>query len=203
MPEIVKLAGTYDTFRKKSEYDWDKEVMTFQYWLRTKAPELNDIITDNDTVEYLLYDSDIKGDLFPSFHQGKAILDYLKSRNKKILNNTGNIIETNFSTDNGTLKYTCHFVTDYLNNSSVFSDIDVYDDPDIVYMIISTSISSKNKYRISIYSIEGSTIDVSKIARAMGGGGHFHAAGFSADTVYKFDMGGNKEGLYIYSDVNK
>jgi hypothetical protein len=202
MPAIINLAGIYDTYRKISDYDWDNEVLPFQYWLRTEVPDLNDIISSNEIVDYFLSGSESKENLLAAYKQGKSILTYLKNRNKKIFDSTGGVYKTEFITNKGILKHVCRIVTDYFNNSSVFSDNGVYDDPNTVYMIISANPFSKKMYKFSLYSIEGSSIDVSEIASAMGGGGHAHAAGFEAAYISLYNIDANEEGLCIPSNAD-
>jgi hypothetical protein len=205
MPGILSLAGTYDTWRKKSSYDWDKEVMPFQYWLRSEVPDITDIVMVNELVDYFLQGLVNENELKSAIKQGEAILNYIISRNKKIFDSTGCIYKTDFTTNkpgvHGTRTHTCHIVTDYFNNSTVFSDNGAYDDPNMVYVIISANPFSEKMYKISLYSIEGSTIDVSEIASAMGGGGHFHAAGFEAKKIALYHINEKEEGIYIGSDV--
>jgi hypothetical protein len=118
--------------------------------------------------------------------QENTIPDYRKIRNKKILEDTGHTHEVHFFIRSGLPEgrvRVCYWVTDYLNDSSIFSDNGIFNDPDIVYMIISRDVAEEI-YNISLYSIEESAIDVSEIASFMGGGGHFHSASFTAVDVY-------------------
>jgi nanoRNase/pAp phosphatase (c-di-AMP/oligoRNAs hydrolase) len=137
-------------------------------------------------------------------NEGKAILKYLKNRNKRILKEYGNISIINFYNDNQrnqpVFQHKCYWVTDYLNNSMVFSDNDVYNDPNIIYLIIDYKFHN-NKYVISLYSTDDSKIDVSSIAKMMNGGGHYHAAGFTAYNVKMrlLDNENNPSIIEIYS----
>jgi hypothetical protein len=208
IPLVLKFAGMYDTFRKDNKWPL---VLAFQYGLRTVVPDLL-CLDENLDIDHLLFEPwtiDGKAISLPSVNElmtkGTGILDYLKGRNSKIMSQYGHILDTEFvSNQDGELqkiKCKCHWVTDYLNNSSVFSDNPgCYIDPDMVYMIISPDVFT-GKYKITLYSIDTSEIDVSKIAEKMGGGGHFHAAGFTATNVFTYNINDQDQGLNVASFV--
>jgi oligoribonuclease NrnB/cAMP/cGMP phosphodiesterase (DHH superfamily) len=187
MPLVLKFAGMYDTFRKDNKWPL---VLSFQYGLRTVVPDLL-CLDENPDINHLLSETLARDGEVPKnlvnelMTKGTGILDYLKVQNQKLLAQYGHIHEAEFASnqDGGELKrffsHKCHWVTAYLNNSAVFEDSGVYNDPDMVYMIIAPDLLT-GKFKITLYSTPESTIDVSKIAEKMGGGGHFHAAGFEA-----------------------
>jgi hypothetical protein len=203
MPLVLKFAGMYDTFRKDNKWPL---VLAFQYGLRTVVPDLLNL-DENPDINHLLSetltkDGEISKDLVNELMtKGNGILDYLKGRNSKIMSQYGHILDTEFlsalSGEPQKIKCKCHWVTDYLNNSSVFSDNPcMYKDPDLVYMIISPDLFA-GTYKVTLYSIDTSEIDVSKIAEVMGGGGHFHAAGFTATSAFTYKINEQERGLQI------
>lgn len=50
------------------------------------------------------------------------------------------------------------------------------------------AIYGKNSFGVSLRSRQGSGVDVSKIAKRFGGGGHFHAAGFSRKNLREYPL---------------
>jgi hypothetical protein len=184
--KCVELLGIYDMHLTSNEkFDWESEVMPFQYWLRTKCPNLEDIVSDNKILELFLdheYD--------PLDHsilaQGEAILGYLKTRNAKVFKNS-HLSEVTFKTkDSDEIeKRNVLWVADYHNNSTVFSDNGKFDDPNLIYAVIEHDLY-KDCYIVSLYTTKQSDIDVGSIAEKMGGGGHLHAAGFKATSIHNF-----------------
>jgi hypothetical protein len=182
----VKLIGIYDSHRvNDGEFSWEREVMPFQYWMRTQCPDLRDIITENAVLEDMLGGTFFAspGGYGEALLKGEAILAYIKTRNMNIFRNNSHLSRVTFSGTAVCLK--ALWAADYLNNSVLFSDNDAYNDPDLVYMLIVPDIYD-GIFRISLYSTEESSIDVGNIAKTVSGGkggGHFHAAGFKASSV--------------------
>jgi oligoribonuclease NrnB/cAMP/cGMP phosphodiesterase (DHH superfamily) len=191
---FVRMIGAYDTF-KTNGFDWDDDILPFQYWLRSQCPNLEDLVSRNMVVEHMLNkELDFERYLYNDvISQGKAILSYLKIRNMKVFKDNSFYSKVEFSrVINGEPPIKLHFgyalwATDYFNNSAIFSDNNVYDDPDIIYMVISPDIHD-GCFKISLYTTSDSRIDVGLIAKKMGGGGHFHAAGFKAYYIHKYDI---------------
>jgi hypothetical protein len=200
----IKLIGRYDVWDEENKkYDWNNEILPFQYWMRSQI-NLKDLINTDKMLFYKLSNVPFPDLAFNPIYgsileQGKAIIKYITGRNKSIFIRNGHQTAVEFllkETDSivvykggNWFPSSAYWVTDYQNNSLLFSDNGEYTNPEIVYMVISQNIFD-NYYNISIYSIPDSTIDVSEIARHMRGGGHKHAAGFKADVV-KYDKSTN------------
>jgi oligoribonuclease NrnB/cAMP/cGMP phosphodiesterase (DHH superfamily) len=182
---LIKLAGLYDIHSTHSdEFDWENEILPFQYWLRTQVPDLTDIVNINWKLDHLEHFHHNDNELLEIYKRGKSILAYIKSRNMNLLHSEGQgrKMTARFIGKGKVITHICLWVADYLNNSQVFSDNGLYDDPNIVYMIIRPDLY-EGTYGVTLYSIDGSEIDVSNIAQSMYGGGHMHASGFKASNI--------------------
>jgi hypothetical protein len=115
--------------------------------------------------------------------QGKSILKDIATRNKALPIHFTDVVFVVRGRGEVYKGKGC-WVTDYLNNSLVFEDNKVYNDPKMLYILIKPNFyDDHEKASISLFSIPESEIDVSVIAAKMGGGGHKHAAGFSAKGI--------------------
>jgi hypothetical protein len=195
LPDFIKLLGRYDVYDVDcKDYNWGSEIIPFQYGFRTHVKDLTDIININDTIEKLLIFN--KSNQIFSLEQvkemvnvicteGFAVLNYIKNRNKTLLKDNGCksevcFIYNSFREDEIKINKKAYWASDHSNNSLIFGDD--YCNPDVLYLLIGHNLRS-NKYKISLYSVPHSEIDVSKIAKCMGGGGHKHAAGFTSSHV--------------------
>lgn len=109
---------------------------------------------------------------------GKLKYDEIMESNKKICEDNG--FETTLEVDGHT--YTVFAVNKIGGNSLLFGDrINKYDIVSVFWY------SGPDKcFRYTIYSRTPSGVDVSQIAKMLGGGGHPHAAGFKNDgIIYK------------------
>jgi oligoribonuclease NrnB/cAMP/cGMP phosphodiesterase (DHH superfamily) len=184
VPTFVKYLGRYDIYDTSStNFSWEKEILVFQYGFRIAVPDLTDIVVDNPTIDLLLgnYVYNMNLLMVSIKNNGKAILEYNKNKNLKILKGYGHKTPVHFITETEELTFdNTYWVTDYLNNSMVFGE--KYNDPEMVYLVIQHDIFDDN-YTVSLYSTSESEIDVSGIAGKMGGGGHKHASGFKASDI--------------------
>jgi oligoribonuclease NrnB/cAMP/cGMP phosphodiesterase (DHH superfamily) len=189
LPDIIKLASDWDIHKMESQdYNWDEEILPFQYWLRTKILDYKDIITENPYVNDLL-DNAVwlengvpTSYLYNACNEGRSILAYLKTRNQNVLQRYGRRCEVEFCGKGPAEIKKCFCVTDYLNGTQIFSDNGMYNDTSLIYVIIRPDIF-KGIYEISLFSTPESNIDVSRIASNMYGGGHTHAAGLIAKDI--------------------
>lgn len=162
IPETVRLLGRYDVWDHE-----DPKVLPFQFGARlyVTAPERNLDFWEN---------------WFCSFPQkvldeGITVLRYIKQDNAKYVSACA------FETE---LKgHRCIAVNKALANSQTFDSIwdeDKYD-------VMLTFSRKKGFWTISLYTTKDS-VDVSAIAKELGGGGHKNAAGFTCD-VLPFSLG--------------
>ena len=202
VPKHIKLLGRYDIHDESSEFPW-KTILYFQYGMRSFIDDLCEPKDNNvfDLLDVLYGDmSDYKNTpsvkytvtISEIIKNGIAITNYIKTRNKKILE-MKSFIRVSFYSKTGkkTSHSKCYFANDIANNTKIFEDNDLYNDPEAIYVLANYNIL-KGIYTVSLYSTNDSKIDVSSIASIMGGGGHKHAAGFRSSYVCYNDNKNNK-----------
>jgi hypothetical protein len=187
---LYKLAGAYDIHLVDcEEFNWEDEILPFQYYLRTQVPNLTDIITKNAFIDSFQDTADFIKQICD---RGKSVLTYIKSRNMNLWRSGGHESKVIFSGKERLVYNRCLWVSDYFNSSQVFSDNGIYNDPNCIYAIIKPQVYTGG-YDVSLFSTPDSLIDVSRIAESMGGGGHFNAAGFKSFNIY----------IYYQKDINE
>jgi oligoribonuclease NrnB/cAMP/cGMP phosphodiesterase (DHH superfamily) len=209
MPIAIQLLGRYDVYDTHCNYySWENLILPFQYGMKARIPDLSDIITKNEMMDKLIKPkdyTDVESDenklIREISKEGEKILSYVKDRNSKLLKQCGHKSKVKFHLNQNEygvfIEKEAYWVTDYLNNSMVFGK--EYSDDKTVYIIIKPDIL-KGGYELTLYSTDDSEIDVSAIAREMGGGGHKHAAGFYVD---KIEFHSNNNVLSIYRNTKE
>jgi oligoribonuclease NrnB/cAMP/cGMP phosphodiesterase (DHH superfamily) len=162
-PTIVTLLGLYDSFRHLGT-DLEKDVMQFQYGARSF---INDY---SSALQYLnKWDSKLTSTFIDA---GKAILQYLKVEAQDIYATRGTQkISSEFIGKTG-VKFAS---INRMRFNPANYDIDYTKDG--YQGVVSYFIEKGGIVNVSLYS-DLPDIDVSKIAKAFGGGGHKGAAGF-------------------------
>jgi len=167
MPTTVKMLGRYDVWDHR-----DIKVLPFQYGARhhingVDDPNWNLLLNSPSS----FYDSEEKaldaGELlYKIFDDGDVILKYQTGENKKIANTCA--FETKL------LDLRVIACNNPLTNSKVFDDVWDEDKHDAM---LSFYINKDKNWRCSLYTTKDS-VDVSGVAKILGGGGHAKAAGF-------------------------
>jgi len=161
MPTGIFLLGRYDV------WDLDKraDIMPFQYGLKSYDTNL-----DSDIWKKILSDDqEFTNDVLK---RGKTIMDYVKEEDKKYVD------ACSFETELDGMK--CIAVNKMLTSSQLFDS--VWDNKKYDIMLV---FGYKNKqWTVSLYT-DKKNLDVSKIAKKYGGGGHAGASGFQVDNIDK------------------
>lgn len=190
VPPAVKYFGRYDIHDMSgTEFSWET-IEVFQSAMRALNINFN-ICEDNMTTinnpDYALlkrivfepieFIKALCGDI-SLIDMGKSIIKYNFTRNNKLCIMRDKIRARLYSPIGRKFTFsTVYFAQDFLNNSKIFEDAGIFNDPNAVYILASYNILN-GKYNVSLYSTEDSKHDVSKAAEFMGGGGHEHCAGF-------------------------
>lgn len=157
MPDFVYLLGRYDI--------WDhsnKKTLPFQFGMK-----MNDTQPENQPFWESLFDNEKIEDIIKD---GKIIFKYITEENRKYVKTLA--FETNLDGMRAIA------VNKIFTNSQVFDTIwnsNKYD-------IMITFGWKKGAWTVSLYT-DKNGIDVSKIAKNRGGGGHKQAAGFQCDEI--------------------
>lgn len=166
IPYFIRLLGRYDIW----DLEWSKNVLPFQMGMRNydTDPILDKaiknvwkpLLTENNNSKKAFLNKIIK--------EGKIILSYQNKYNEKYLNAAA--FETKFS------YYKAIAINKALCNSKVFDTV-----VKNKYHIFITFYRNKNhKWVVTLYS---NTVDVGRLAKEYGGGGHMGAAGFVCDEL--------------------
>lgn len=162
-PMTVELLGIYDTWRKGNDLLWEVYALPFQYGMRQKCNSL-----ETFPMEML----DPAADLTPVLQLGNAILSYQKKQNQVIM-------KTAFEKKVGNYRAICCNMGLANMNSNTFAPVFNPREHDLMLAFCMTATGA---YKVSFYT-ENSTIDVSRIAKSFGGGGHRGAAGCQVDRM--------------------
>lgn len=162
LPESVKLLSLYDVWDHR-----DINTLYFQYGMRS----IDDIAPSNDKQIINFWNNVLNDDILHSIiDDGITCYNFEMIQNKKIAKEMAYVKEFE--------KLTAVVINKPYSNSKVFDS--VYDENIHDIMIL---FGYKNgKYKYSLYS--KNDIDVSKIAKKYGGGGHKHAAGFISNKLF-------------------
>ena len=166
--ELVQILGQYDTWRQKDNgkflpYDqnWDEIVLPIQYSLRAYM--------DPDKISRIIYNLDNGGSKYNKsrlIEQGNAILNYLKVYNKKCLE------DYSFSFEYDNVRILVMNTTNF--NSFTF---DHFWDENLYDAMMSFCFTGKD-WKISMFTTKTDSVDILRIAKFFGGGGHKGACGF-------------------------
>lgn len=154
IPEAISLLGQYDTWRNEKTNFWQTDILPFQYGMRVHC-------SSPETFPYnILKDAEFVRDVI---REGHAILKYQ------------GMVDTNFAKSSFEIDffgYKAILINGGLANSQAFKS--VYDESKHDLMMPFRCLGKD--WTFSIYSTKD--IDCSALAKKMGGGGHFSAAGF-------------------------
>lgn len=158
MPRIVKLLGRYDVW----DHEYNDDILPLQYGIKT---------IDTDPKECERWEYWLDG-YFPEFflEKGNNVLEYLKKDEEKYAKACA------FETD--LEGYNCIAINRLFTNSKMFDS--VWDEK--LHDIMITFGWKNNSWTVSLYTTK-EDIDVSVIAKKMGGGGHKQAAGFQCEEL--------------------
>ena len=166
MPRAIKYLGIYDTWRKnESGFDWENEVLPFQFGMRMfcNSPETfpTELFTDDSLTIGII-------------EKGKTILQYQAQVNEV---NCRNSFEIKFEG----LRAIC------LNGAGFNSDVfkSVYDESKHDMMMPFKFDGKTKQWIISMYGTKD--IDLSLIAKKYKGGGHKSACGFQVDDIKQLE----------------
>ena len=183
MPPYVRLLGRYDVWDHE-----DKAVVPFQYAMRSYEtnPQFLDWQSREENIWQRIYrDYTINGDLyFNLINIGNTLLDYIKKDNKGLSESS------HFICHIGDLR--CVAVNKLGGNSQVF---DAIWDGNFYDAMVIFGFNGK-VWRFSIFTSKN--IDVSAVAKKLGGGGHAKAAGWTCDSLPFIEIGETSVGRKIY-----
>ena len=165
LPKSVELLGEYDTWRNGDKQKWENEILPFQFGMRVKC-------NSPETFPVCLFDT--LADVEPIYKitdDGRTVLAY-----QAMISET-NCKKSAFEHEFKGLRAICMNVGGI--NSDAFKSIYDPEKHDIVMPFYFTG----KHWSFSLYSSKPE-IDVSVIAKSMGGGGHFSAAGFESKDIY-------------------
>jgi len=178
MPEIVRLISDYDIWNKSNQKRWDEEILPFQYGMRNKGINMFDIPIYLDEYRKIIYEDPVDFKT-SAIKDGKAVIEYQKSRSKTVLRSTG--FEAFLDTKEST--YFAYFGADYCANSTLFEwglNEEEYEKYEV--FVLCRPVIGTNKSYISIIS-NRDDIDASEICALYGGGGHKKIAGCVVNIV--------------------
>lgn len=161
-PYSIYLLGKYDIF----QLDLDKNILPFQFGMRglDHAPDdeiWDKLLTNTDGIQTTMLIQEI-------IRNGEAILNYENKLNARIAKSMS--FEIKFEGLNALCVNRSHINSKFLDS--------VYDNQDIL-LIFSRG---RDLWKVTLYGKKDS-IDVSKIAKKYGGGGHEKAAGFTTNNI--------------------
>ena len=176
IPKVINLLGQYDVF-DKSRTDWNI-VMNFQYGIRSnqtnpRNPEgfkfWKDIFDEIDLF-YVNLDSSSNKIVSDYCNIGKYVFNYMKSHSNIIGKSYG--YEVNWKIEDK--DYRC-LVVNAPGNNMLFEPYkdEGYD------LFISWTYKGEVGFKVSVSTSDNTGIDVSKIVKKFGGGGHEKIGGFT------------------------
>lgn len=165
LPKSVRLLGQYDSWRDtsnkkfKDDFDWDAEVIPYQFGLRSFNYDIDDLVT--------LIDNDRADEIIPI---GKVIKSYQEEQDKQVMSHSFECVIN---------KFKCLVVNSTTSNSQLFKS--KWDKSKYDFMLRFNLIPNK-KYSWSVYT-DREDLDASVFAKSFGGGGHAGASGFITDSL--------------------
>lgn len=166
IPYVVRLLGAYDTWRQNDpNMDWDAEILPYQYGMRSIVG-----LSVDSMVEYL--DQIPKPiEVLPIISAGKAILIYQNQQNQMIAEQAA------FAAILWGHIAIC--LNTQTHGSAAFHGVYA---PENYELMLTYCYDGKGNWKFSLRTTYDH-IDVSKIAKLYGGGGHAKAAGFSVKNL--------------------
>lgn len=161
-PEIILYTHRYDIW--DLDIEDDKRPLYFNYgYPCPKSPD--------DAIDYIKMPIAFKLDHI--LIRGEKLYDKIIDENLELLSKLGFEFILNYNNH----EYKCISINRPFGNSLMFGDLIKNENYDIGCVWYYNG--KTGKYIYSLYSKD--EIDVSKICKSFGGGGHYHAAGFSSD----------------------
>lgn len=157
LPYSIKLLAEYDVWNHE-----DKNTLPFQYGMRLLKTHPNESM---NLWESLFENNEMSTHIIA---RGNTVLEYVGQDNDKYCN------ACSFEIEFQGLR--CIAINKMLTNSQMF---DGYYDPE-KHDAMMTFGYRKGKWTVSLYT-DKESVDVSEIAKSLGGGGHKQAAGFQCD----------------------
>jgi oligoribonuclease NrnB/cAMP/cGMP phosphodiesterase (DHH superfamily) len=164
-PLTVELLGKYDTWRNQDAHEWEKYILPFQYGMRRNIKDANSF------PQHLLTNEVSPDDIVEILRFGNVILNYQKEQNTMAMRGSF-VIEFK-----GLRALAC--------NGGGFSSQafeSVYDE-ELHDCMMPFKYDGK-KWQFSLYTTKD--IDLSILAKEMGGGGHKKACGFQLTELPTF-----------------
>ena len=164
--ELISILGQYDTWRDSkgkmlpTDKDWNEVVLPIQYSLRAYAKP--------ETIAKIIFNLDNGGSKYninKLIESGKSILGYLKVQNRR------NLEEFSFVFEYDGLNILAMNTSNF--NSFTFED---FYSENVFDAMLAFNFTGKD-WRISLYTTKDN-VDILKIAKMFGGGGHKKACGF-------------------------
>lgn len=168
VPPVLQRVGEYDTWRGNGTEDWEKTILPVKYSLYGKVSSPLDVIpewftTNPNASEKMIYDL---------VYEGKSVMKYERKMDESKTNSYA--FEKKVY---GGLTALC-MNTNFFSSETMISKFD----KDKHDLMIGFAYNGRN-WGVSLRSVENgdSTIDVSEIAKARGGGGHESSSGFQVE----------------------
>lgn len=163
MPAAVKLLGMYDTWRQSDTFDWEKEILPFQYGMRldyTSADNFDqDLFKTNKFT--LVWINEIQ-------KQGVSVLKYQRQQDKLAMHGA--------------------FECEFLGYKAIMCNV-----RGVGSLAFDSVVNPEHQLMVGFgytgrqwsFSLRTTheDVDVSLIAKQFGGGGHRKAAGFAVDDI--------------------
>lgn len=172
VPEGIRLLSRYDTWCNEDKEEWNNVILPYQFGMRN-IPWLKKLIDAREDTERL---QNIVNHFFVRCEDidfmlttGETILTYQRGLNEAAA-------RTAFPYSWKGIKFA---VINGTGNSQLFDTVDFDCEAYMLFRFDGTSM----KWRFSLYGKEGNTIDLSEIAKSMGGGGHKSACGFEVSEL--------------------
>lgn len=163
IPIGVRLIGRYDVWDLKNH----ESIIPFQYGLRS----LPDVYNPDNDIWKMMFMFPQLGEFAWIINNGNTILNYTKSWNKYLMDN--------FSFEGRFLGYDALFINMPAISTATFESR--YDDTKYDLMVGFFRLP-KGVWQVSLRTT--TDLDVGKIARSFGGGGHAQASGFHTEDLF-------------------
>lgn len=185
-PPLVEEVAKYDVFRNRLLPTWDETTMPIQYALRAAVG------LDIGRAEDVLHEP-----LKRFLPAGEAVVSYIKTADNNMFQLTVKQA-TEVLSPNEWISDMLHGVPVYVSNSKNLQFSYLTTDPDGVYFFWQIS---AGKCVVELRRGTNCKLDLSELAKALGGGGHAGAAGFVANSC-TIQLG-DYETFVLYLDHKK
>lgn len=189
-PEAVRLLGRYDVFDKSDMFKYNTQVLPFQYGMRS--------FPSSYVPDSILWQCSVLGGAAPDGgpvntlnlayvkQVGNAILTYQAEQNRMACKAGMHVVQLfppggPYKSAHGPeiVGWTVLACNTTVNNSQFF---DGFFDPEKHDVMCAFCQRSDGKWKVSLYTTKDD-VDCGEICKALGGGGHKKAAGFTCEHV--------------------